>query len=87
MGIEVIDDKKREAVITRVMVINHNINPIEIPDRYRCLFHGRSFISYGRHIFRFPITSMDYKRLVSSFQAEFSGKVTVDFGSSGTEEI
>jgi hypothetical protein len=76
-----------ETLITRVTVINTKPAAIPLPKKYRGLFHGDESIRYGRHIFRFPIEHMGYKRLVSSFQADFAGKVIIDFGASGFDEV
>jgi len=84
---EGVSNKKEETLITRVTIINPNTRSLPLPQRYRCLFHGTESIRYGRHIFRFPITHMGYKRLVSAFQSDFMGKVQVSFGSAGFEEV
>jgi len=85
--IEVINDSLEETFIARVTIVNPNPSPVIIKEKYRCLFRGNSEVSYGRHYFRFPITHMGYKRLVSSFQADYAGVFKVDFGSSGFDEV
>ena len=87
MEVNVKDESVEETFITRVTMVNPNPCSIPLPSKYHCLFHGEDSIRYGRHVFRFPITHMGYKRLVSSFQSDFKGRVTVDFGSSGFEEV
>ena len=87
MSFEIMDESKHETFITRVTVINTSTIPIPLPYKYRCLFHGADSICYGRHVFRFPITHVGYKRLVSSFQADFVGKLRVDFGGAGFDEV
>ena len=87
MHIHFDDETQEEVMITRVCVINPNPDSIPLPERFRSLFHGDSCIKYGRHTFRFPITHMGYKRLVSSFQSDFMKKVRVEFGSAGFEEV
>lgn len=81
------DEKAEDLVISRITVINPDPDPAFIPQKYRSLFHGESFLRYGRHLFRFPITNMGYKRLASSFQSEFMGRLGIDFGACGIEEI
>jgi len=87
MDVEVDNGVMEETLITRVTIINPHTNSIPLPKKYRGIFHGADSISYGRHTFRFPITHIGYKRLVSSFQSEFSGKVKVEFGSAGFDEV
>ena len=87
MGVEIVDESRMETVITRVTVINPSPTPVSLPTKYRGLFHGVSALPYGRHVFRFPITHMGYKRLVSSFQAQFVGRLRVDYGSAGFDEV
>ena len=87
MDIHFDDEKQEEVMITRVCVVNSNTDPIPLPDKYRCMFHGDSCIRYGRHTFRFPITNLGYKRLVSSFQSDFMRKVRVEFGFAGFDEV
>ena len=87
MDIEVVDESKEETFITKITIINPSPTPVPIPYKYRCLFRGASKVSYGRHLFRFPITHMDYKRLVSSLQSDFMGVLQVDFGASGFDEV
>ena len=87
MSFELVGDSSEETLITRVSVINPYPVSIPLPYKYRCLFHGADVIRYGRHTFRFPITNMWYKRVISAFQAEFASKVKVDFGSAGFDEI
>lgn len=85
--IEVVDDKLEKTFITKVTIINPNPSPVPIKEKYRCLFKGDSEVSYGRHHFRFPITHMGYKRLVSSFQSDYVGVFLVDFGGSDFDEV
>jgi hypothetical protein len=87
MGIQLANEGVEETLITRITIINTKPEAVPLPGKYRCLFHGAASIRYGRHIFRFPIEHLGYKRLVSSFQADFAGKVRVDFGASGFDEV
>ena len=68
-------------------MINPSPDPIPLPYKYRCLFRGAFEMKYGRHLFRFPITHMGYKLLVSRFQSDFAGRVRVDFSSAGFDEV
>jgi len=87
MNIEIPDDNLEETFITKVTIINPNPDPVPISDKYHCLFRGSSVVTYGRHLFRFPITHMGYKRLVSSFQSDFRGMLRVDFGAAGFDVV
>ena len=87
MGVQYGNEKLTESLISRITIINPNRDSIPLPQKYRCLFHGESSVKYGRHIFRFPISNMEYKRLVSSFQSEFAGRIRVDFSASGIDEV
>jgi len=87
MGIQFGDEKQVSSLITRVTVINPNPSPVEILPKYYCLFHGKDLVEYGRHVIRFPVSNMGYKRLVSSFQADYAGQIRVDFGAVGIDEI
>ena len=87
MDIQVGNEAIEEIVVTRVTVINPSEGPVKLPQRYRGLFRGAEELGYGRHVFRFPITHIGYKRLVSQLQVEFLGKLKVDFGTSGTDEF
>jgi len=87
MNITVLNDKLEETFITKVTIINPNPEPVPILDKYHCLFHGSSEVSYGRHYFRFPITHIGYKRLVSSLQTDYIGILKVDFGAAGFDEV
>ena len=87
MDVQFGDDKKGESLITRVTVINPHPDPVLIPQKYRCLFHGDTEVTYGRHVFRFPIDNLGYKRLVSSFQSDFMKRLVVDFGALGIDEV
>ena len=87
MDIEVVDESKEETFITKITIINPSPTPVPIHNKYRCLFRGASEVTYGRHLFRFPITHMDYKRMVSSFQSDYIGKLQVSFGASGFDEV
>ena len=87
MNIEM-NETKEETFITNVTIINPRPFPVPIPSKYHCIFKGRDSVSYGRHHFRFPITHMDYKRLVSSLQSDYAGVLRVDFGLCGdTDEV
>ena len=87
MGIQVRDESAEETMITRVTVINPREESLPLPQRFRCLFRGAESLKYGRHTFRFPITHMGYKRLVSAFQSKFAGRLRIEFGASGFEEV
>lgn len=87
MDIKVSDESVEETLISRVTIINPSPVPVPLPQQFRCMFHGAKEISYGRHLFRFPITHMGYKKLVSAFQAKFLRKVIVDFGFAGFDEV
>lgn len=87
MDIQVGDEGVEEVLITRVTVVNPFVEPLPLPGKYRCLFRGDKELSYGRHVFRFPITHTGYKRLVSSFQSDFMGRLRVEFGSAGIHEV
>jgi len=87
MDVKVVDESVEETLITRVTIINPCVKSIPLPQKYQCLFHGLDSIRYGRHVFRFPITHMGYKRLVSSFQSDFMGRVVVQFGGADFEEV
>ena len=81
------NERMTETLISRITIINPSSAPVPLPMKYRRLFHGATHIKYGRHIFRFPIDNMNYKRLVTSFQNEFMGRIFVDFGASGIDEV
>jgi len=85
--IEIPSDRLEETFITKVTIINPNPASVPIEEKYHCLFRGSSEVSYGRHHFRFPITHMGYKRLVSSLQSDYAGVLKVDFSGSGFDEV
>jgi len=87
VNIEVPNDNLEETFITKVTIINPHPVPVILPPKYHCLFHGASMVSYGRHLFRFPITHMGYKRLVSSLQSDYAGVLKVEFGSAGFDTV
>ena len=87
MSIKFTDEALEETLISRVTIINTSLRSVPLPQHYQRLFHGAKAITYGRHVFRFPITHMGYKKLASSFQSKFAGKVKVEFGSAGFEEV
>jgi len=86
MNIEVSNDSE-ETFITKVTIINPNPDPVSILHKYRCLFRGSPVVTYGRHLFRFPITHMGYKRLVSSLQSDYAGVLKVEFGAAGFDTV
>ena len=87
MSIELTDESVEETLVARLVVVNPSTAPVPLPQKYRCLFHGAESISYGRHMFWFPITHLGYKRLVSKFQSDFFGKVKVEFKTSGFDDM
>jgi len=87
VNVEIPNDNLEETFITKVTIINPCSSPVALSDKYRCLFRGSSEVSYGRHLFRFPITHMGYKRLVSSLQSDYAGVLNVDFGATGFDEV
>jgi hypothetical protein len=86
MQIVVGSGKMSECVITRVTIINKG-GDVHIPVEYRCMFHGADRVGYGRHVFRFPVTHIGYKRMVSKFQSEFAGRMVVDLSMSAIDEV
>ena len=87
MDFEVVDESIEETFITRLTVINPKPESVPIPKKYHCIFHGAGSVSYGRHLFRFPITHMGYKRLVSQLQVDFKGRLRVEFGGSDFDNV
>jgi len=87
MSIQVGNETVEEMLISRVVVINPKDQSVKLPQKYRGLFRGAEELKYGRHSFRFPIEHMGYKKLVSSFQNDFLGRLIVDFKTSGFDEI
>jgi len=87
VNIELPDDNLEETFITKVTITNPKPDPVPVPSKYHCLFRGSPVVFYGRHLFRFPITHMGYKRLVSSLQSDFAGILKVDFGAAGFDFI
>ena len=85
----VVDASSRleETFITKITVINPMVASVPLPKKYHCLFHGAESVRYGKHVFRFPITHLEYKRLVSSLQSDFKKVLQVNFGAAGFEEI
>jgi hypothetical protein len=84
--IEVGNEKEEEVLITRISIINRNPSPVSVAQRYWCMFHGKGEVKYGRHTFRYPVTSMGYQRLATAFMNDYPG-LTVDAGSSGIETV
>jgi hypothetical protein len=85
--IEIGNDTLEETFIAKVTIINPSPTPVAIKEKYRCLFRGDQEVTYGRHQFRFPITNMGYKRLVSSLQGDYAGELKVDFSGSGFDAV
>jgi hypothetical protein len=84
--VEVGNEKGEEVLITRISIINRNPAPLSVAQRYQCMFHGEKAISYGRHVFRYPVTHTGYQRLVTAFIGDYPN-VRVDLGSSGIETV
>jgi hypothetical protein len=86
MSFSVVDEASEEVLVTRIMIINRHPEPVGVLPKYRCLFHGKEVIPYGKFVVRYPVTNIWYQRLLSSFVRDYPG-LQVFVGASGIERL
>lgn len=58
---------------------------IKLPDKFKCIFKGKTNIERGTYPFWYPVKNTGYSRLVNELKIRYG--IKVEYGVMGTMEI